>query len=294
MPEQYLIVSNPPHGSIVLQPAADSLGLAVADFRMKTNFPAPEIWSAHSDLSSAQQQARTLLESGLRVALIPATVLGRVPPAHPAETVSFGEDGFSIVTSTGVIKVEKTERTVVIVCETMAPEGRVTQSKKSFLTDKVDKRGPLDSLGAFAGGVAGVAAYTAADKLDEIRDETKEDLRKQIGAIGETPTASLSLDIYNYSANGWQCARVSAQQTDFSGLGTLKQPTGRANIQSILESCRKDCDDACIDERLMKVSYRTTTLGGVALSKILGNVSQLLAVLPPMDLASRLAFMTSK
>jgi hypothetical protein len=44
----------------------------------------------------------------------------------------------------------------------------------------------------------------------------------------------------------------------------------------------------------MKVSYRTTTLGGVALSKILGNVSQLLAVLPPMDLASRLAFMTSK
>jgi hypothetical protein len=295
MPERYLIVSNPPHETIDLPAAAGTLGMSVADFRMKTNFPAPEIWSAHDDIAAAQQEGQALLDAGLRVAMVPGEVLDKVPAAFPVSAISSEGGAFSVTAGADTLTIDKQDRVVVVVSETLPQERRSGESRSSILTQKIDQRGPLSSLGGIAtGGVVGAASYAAGDKLDQLKEEAKQDMKKQVGQIQEAPTAVLSLDIYAYTSNGWQAARMIANQADFSELGALKQPTAKANVQKILDTLKQNFENAKIDERLMKVSHRSYSVGGVALSRVLAEVSEELGNMLPAELATRLVFLTVK
>jgi hypothetical protein len=295
MAERYLIVSNPPHESSALVPAAAALGMSAADFRIKANFPAPEIWSAHADLAAAREQAGVLLAAGLRVALVPASVVEKVPAARHASALSHGPDGFTVVVESGSTTIGHTDRVVVVSSESVPHESRPARSSQSILTQQIDHRGPLSPLGGFAAAsVVGTAAYIAADRIDKLKEDAKRDMKREVSKIQAAPAAVLALDIYSYGAAGWQSARLFAHQTDFSGLGALKQPTGKGNFQKILDTFKQQFENARIDERLVKVSHRSASVGGVALSRILGEASAQLAQLQPMDLASRLAFLTSK
>ena len=58
--QQYLIVSDPPHGEVDFAQAGPVVGMAAVDFRMKANYPIPEIWLADTDESAVNDSAQAL------------------------------------------------------------------------------------------------------------------------------------------------------------------------------------------------------------------------------------------
>jgi hypothetical protein len=98
MPEQYLTVSNPPHKSLDPASAARALNMTVAEARMKYNFPAPEVWFTHADLAAAQQSARTLVNAGLGITLVPGSVLSKVPITVRATELAADQAGLTVTT----------------------------------------------------------------------------------------------------------------------------------------------------------------------------------------------------
>jgi hypothetical protein len=132
------------------------------------------------------------------------------------------------------------------------------------------------------------------DKLARVGQEARESMEARISDIQAPPSATLFLDLYVYAAAGWQATRVVAQEVDFSGLGEQKQLTARANILKLIEILRETCDGLVVDERLVKINYRSLPVEGTTLSRLLSEISAELAALQPLDIASRLAFLTSK
>jgi hypothetical protein len=73
------------------------VGLAVADFALKVNYPIPEIWAAREDEAGARSIAAGLRSAGARVVLIPAAALAAVPPRWPVQAAQLSEQGLSLL-----------------------------------------------------------------------------------------------------------------------------------------------------------------------------------------------------
>ncbi len=294
MSERYLIVSNPPHKISDPGSAASALNMTATEARMRYNVPAPEIWFAHDDLALAQHSARALVDAGLGIALVPGSVLSKVPIAVRATELAADQPGLTVTTRSGRVEITGANRVVAVLCEGLADEVRPRLDRQSILTHKIGGQESPSGMIPGRSGLAGAALHAATGKLEEIGHEARESMEARIGDIEPPPSATLFLDLYVYAATGWQAARVVAQEATFSGLGELKQLTARANILKLIEILRETCDGVMVDERLVKINYRYLTVDGTALHKLLGEISVDLAVLQPLDIASRLAFLTSK
>jgi len=293
--ECQLIVSNPPHRSPDPNAAAPYFNCTAAEVRMKLNFPAPEVWFAESEEDAAREKATALVRAGIDVAWIPGSVLAQVPPAVTVTAVAFDGHIMNLITAAGPLEVGPGDRMVAVFGEPQRQEARLSSERRSVLTQHVPGVGPVRSMPFASGivGAAGIAGYAAANKLDKVGQEARDAAAKRVSDSRVAEPGSQFVDLYTYTADGWKAARITQTDVDFSGLGAVKQPTARANIRAILELLREDFT-ARVDERLNHVTYRSSVVGGVALHQVLRSISAHLADLPPMDLGSRLAFLTTK
>jgi hypothetical protein len=292
MPDYYLVVSNPPHPAVQPQAAAKSLGCSAADARLRTGFPAPEIWLAEPAGAEGRQKAQALVDAGLRVVLVRGSVLAAVPTVRWATAVTLGDAELTVETENGGLKLALTDRVVAVVGEPAKQEKRMTPASGSVLAQKLPGHGPVGRMGlgiAHGAGLAGLAAKPALDKLDQVVQQSREDMKKRVSETGNEPEPSLFMDLYAFSA-GWHCVRFSTGGVDFRGLGRRMKSIMRENLRAIVECFER----AVLDERLVKVTYRQQVVSGMALHKLLGEIDWGLGGLQPMDLGSRLAFLTSK
>lgn len=293
MAEYHLIVANPPHREPDISAVVPMLGCAATEARMRLNFPAPEILLVETDSNSARQNAQALVAAGVSVAWIPGAVLSAVPKCSVGLAVALEADGLVFATTAGEVRVEKNTRVVAVVGEPARQDEKRDSDNRSLLTQKVPGRGPVRNT-PFVGGVAaGVAGSNTVDKLDKVAAEARDSAEKRLSGVQSLDASDLFVDVYAHTEAGWQVVRVSPSSTDFSGLGASKQPMARANINVIVDLLRER-NDAKVDERLNKVTYKTSVVSGLALTQVLKSISEQLASISLMDIGSRLAFLTTK
>jgi hypothetical protein len=262
---------------------------------MKLNFPAPEVWFAESEEDAARDTATALIRAGIDVAWIPGSVLAQVPPAVTVTAVAFDGHAMKLNTAAGPLEVGRGDRMVAVFGEPQRQEPRLSSERRSLLTQNVPGVGPVRSMPFASGivGAAGIAGYAAANKLDKMAQDAKDAATKRVSDSRVAEPGAQFVDLYTYTGEGWKASRITQIDVDFSGLGAIKQPTARANLRAILDQLRGDFA-ARVDERLNHVTYRSSVVGGVALNQVLRSISAQLADLAPMDLGSRLAFLTTK
>lgn len=296
MSDLNLIVSNPPHRSPDPAAVAPHLDCSAAEVRMKLNFPAPEIWLSESDKEAARDKTKALLSAGVNVAWIPGPVLAGAPRAVAGTAAVVDGARFAIDTSVGELEVKAGDPVVAVLGEPVQQEARPAADTRSMLAQNVPGRGPVRNL-PFVSGVAtslgGVAGYKAVDKLDKMAKDARDAAEKRLSEVQFAEPTEQFLDVYVFGSGTWGAARLASSHTDFSGLGDRKQPTARANVGAILDLLKEDYG-ARVDERLVKVTYKPSIVSGVALNQVLGRISEQLAGVPLLDVASVLAFLTSK
>jgi hypothetical protein len=293
MSDYHLVVSNPPHTAVQPQVAAKTLGCSAADARIKTAFPAPEIWLAEPAGAEGRQKAEALVNAGLRVVLARGSVLAAVPAVSWATAVKLDDAELVVETEAGGLKLALTDRVVAVIVEPPKQDKRMTPTSGSFLAQKLPGHGPMGRMGlgiAQGAGLAGLAAQPALDKLDQVVQQSREDMKKRVSDVGMEPEPALFMDLYAYAAGIWHCVRFSTGRVDFAGLGKRMKSTMRENLWAVFECF----ENSVVDERLVKVNYRQQVVSGMAMPKLLAEIDADLALLPPMDVGSRLAFLTSK
>ncbi|UCG88670.1 MAG: hypothetical protein JSW71_09075 [Gemmatimonadota bacterium] len=262
---------------------------------MKLNFPAPEVWFAESEEEAARKTATALVQAGIDVAWIPGSVLAQVPAPVSTTAVAFDGDTMTLTTAIGAMALRRGDRIVAVSGEPQRQEARLSSERRSVLTQNVPGHGPIRTM-PFASGIvsaAGIAGYAAINKLDKMAQEAKDAATNRISDSRMAELGAQFLDIYTFTPEGWKAARITQTDVDFSELGAIKQPTTKANIRAILDKLH-ECFEARLDERLQHVTYKSSVIGGVALNQVLRGISTRLGDLPPMDLGSRLAFLTTK
>lgn len=294
MAECHLIVSNPPHRSPDPEAAAPYFNCTSAEVRMKLNFPAPEVWFAESEEEAARETATALMHAGIHVAWIPGSVLALVP--HAQWTTAVAAEGHSMILTTadGVMNLELGDRIVAVSGEPPGKASRVSSTRHSVLTQRV--MGHDHPRTSAASGKASSVAFTRPAAVTKSGKAVHEEGHSATVHMDESRLAEPVghfLDVYAYTREGWRAARITQTDVDFSGLGAMKQPTARANIRAILGMLGQELE-AHVDERLQHVAYRSSVVGGVALNQVLRSISPHLGDLPPMDLGSRLVFLTAK
>jgi hypothetical protein len=295
MAECHLIVSDPPHRSPDIKAAAPYFGCTAAELRMKVNFPAPEIWFAEGEKETAREIATALIHAGIDVAWIPGSVLAQVP--HAQWTTAVATDGRSLILTTveGVLNIGCGDRIVAVSGEPPEQPSRPSSTRHSLLTQRITVHDHARNVHSASGKESGsrLARSATVNKPGEAVDEEKDSAIMHVDDSRSAEPIAHFLDVYAYTRDGWRAARITQTDVDFSELGAIKRPTARANIRAILAMLRQDLE-AQVDERLQHVAYRSSVVGGVALNRVLRSISPHLGDLPPMDLGSRLAFLTTK
>jgi hypothetical protein len=260
MADHFLVVSNPPHGDIQPQAASQVLGCVAADIRIKANYAGPEIWLADPDKESARSKATELVQSGVNVVLIPGCVLAAVPPLQRADAVQLKPDRLVVTTGGSTLALEGGAPAVAVVGRSPKQEAR--RSSQAHVAPAGAEHAPSPAHQEAGPGVS----------------------------ISTGPEDSVFLDLYAHTAGGWMAVRFASAEVDFSGLGDKMQPSAQQNVWSVIESF----EQCSVDERLMGVVFRRSMVAGKAVHLLLHEIDEDLGLLPPVDLASRLAFLTSK
>jgi hypothetical protein len=110
-----LVVSDPPHGEVDVEAIANLLGLDVPGTRLKAEFPAPEVLSA-SEPGEAAEFGASLRGAGLTIAILDGGRLSAVPWPMPVSSVAFEEEGLTVGTSGGEIRVPYDVPVVGVYC----------------------------------------------------------------------------------------------------------------------------------------------------------------------------------
>ena len=118
-----LLIADPPHEPGDLTQAAELLGLAVAELRLKINYSVPEIWFADTSSAKVEEAADVLGRAGLHVARVPDRALAAVPDAIIAMESGIGHDGLTLATDTerGTLAPARTALLVAFSAQSPAP-----------------------------------------------------------------------------------------------------------------------------------------------------------------------------
>ncbi|HUP53089.1 MAG TPA: hypothetical protein VM198_11465 [Longimicrobiales bacterium] len=92
-----LVISDPPHGEVNPETAAELLGLDVFATRLKAGFVAPEILLA-SDPGTAAEFAAALRGTGFNVAILNGAALADLPWPDPVSTLAFDRSSLQATT----------------------------------------------------------------------------------------------------------------------------------------------------------------------------------------------------
>jgi hypothetical protein len=115
--EQYLLITNPPHGTVDAQPAAQILGWTAADLKMRMHHPAPEIWLSATDHDAVREQAQGLVAAGLCMAIVRGSVLVAVPAPESVAALSLTDAGFVATMPSGELAIRRDGKVVAVLAQ---------------------------------------------------------------------------------------------------------------------------------------------------------------------------------
>jgi hypothetical protein len=283
MSTYHLIVSNPPHvenWNAIKCGAA--LGLTAAEMRLKGNYGVPEIWVADADAERIQARCAALAENGLSVLAASTEDLARIPDSTPVRELAFtgngilwGLDGgdFDATADLGVLVVNcRPKQTVEFFRGGPGPiaSGRRAGARKAAMWH--------------LGGVAGAVAASITSEAE----------REKERIASRTPVTSAGiafLDCY-FMKTGALRRITFGQGLNFAGLGEHKRATFNDNLDTLLDLIAQTFAEVRVDPRLIDIQPRQTPVIGVVLPRVLESVTGG-RPLPPLELASRLAFLTA-
>ena len=272
-----LVVSNPPHAGVDPAVTAHYFGLTPAEARMKTNFPAPEIWFADADQKKMEETASALRERGVSSVVLAGEDLLRVPARTLVTSFTFGDSEL-------VAQSEGSELTIAYDTSFAGvfakPPSGVTQSPRK--------------VGSLASDLGRPSTSVMMDRLSGAA---------AAGSITAEREATAFLDLYG--SFGGEERRVSFvdRATDFSGLVSRTRDV----LTSIVAECERRFASLEIDRRLENIRPRQSATvagphsgqekrklfayGTVALSQLLEAISPELKDLTQYELGSRLSFL---
>ncbi|NIN12353.1 MAG: hypothetical protein GTO61_13270 [Gemmatimonadales bacterium] len=270
-----LVVSNPPHGQVNAAKAAQCLGLPPVDVNVKSHYPVPEIWLAHTNQEKMEAAAATLRGAGLNVAAIPGEDLLRVPPRTLAKSFAFHDVHFSAQLEDAAEVLGYDVSMIAVFCTLREQDAvRTSRASRARLSEAEEGLAP----GA------------------------------QVPSVEEILETSPFLDIYAPRVDRLLRLAIVPELVDFSGLGELAGPSAVGNLRHLEEEIEKRFRNARIDRRLMNMQLRQRHTAGLAhadkrrgysygsfgLLKLLKAVSPHLADLGHLELSSRLAYLTAR
>jgi hypothetical protein len=134
-----LVVSDPPHGEVNLEAAAELLGLDVFATRLKSVFAAPEVLSA-SDAESAAELAAALRGTGFNVAILNGAALADLPWPDPVSTLAFDLSSLQATTRSDGVSIPYDAEVVGVHCR--PPVDRSVSSAVNLERAVASEHGP--------------------------------------------------------------------------------------------------------------------------------------------------------
>jgi len=110
-----LVVSNPPHGTVDLEAAAELLELDGFATRLKANFAAPEVMLA-SVPEDAAEFAAALRSTGFNVSVLDGAELAGLPWPDPASSLAFDLSGLRATSRTDSVELPYAAEVVGVYC----------------------------------------------------------------------------------------------------------------------------------------------------------------------------------
>ena len=111
-----LVVSDPPHGAVKEEVAADALGLPADHTRLKIRFGAPEVLAA-TDPDRAVELALALKTAGVRAEMREGEALARVPWPTLVSSFEFGDSGLYARIDSRTVELSYDEPVFGVYCE---------------------------------------------------------------------------------------------------------------------------------------------------------------------------------
>ncbi len=283
MEEHYLIVSNPPHSPRGIAEVAELMGLTPAEFRVKANYPVPEVWYADSDRARVDAFAGSLRGAGLNVATIPGSDLAELPAPEPVRGFQFGDEALGLRLDERAIDLPYGSNPIVVYYQSRAP------------TAPPESRVVRGSLGS---------RLSHADVLGSSAKRPS-----VIERASRRPTgASLAfVDIYADPGGAVRRFALVEGVVDFSELPS-PIPRGANSIAMFVAECSGRFSRAHVDRRLVGMRSREPLEGGGevkalamrkgfsfgtrSLQSLLKSIEAPLEELSHSELASRLIYLT--
>ena len=280
-----LLVSDPPHKEPDLAAAAPHFGLTAAEVRMKANYPIPEIWLADTDAEKIDASIDSLRETGLSVRSIEGAALSAIPDQTIVKAFAFSDSTFTMTLEDNEVTLPFDEATVCVFCQPREAIGEESSRSASS---------PLSGLSARV-SLAGLPGSTG---------------RASMAGLQEPGGQSPHLDIYVSHDDKVVRYAVVQDKADFAGLGELQLPRAVDNMVMFVAEFEDRFKDGALDRRLMDmqprsramVTQRTAHTGvrkgysfaTAALSQLLDSIDPAMKDMSQFELASRLAYLTSR
>jgi len=290
MTDVTLIVSNPPQREADAQTAAPAFGLSPAEVRMKANYPIPEIWFSHSDERKVTAIAESLRQNGFRVSVATGHDLAAIPRQTSVESFVFTDNGLHLSFGDSELDLAYAARCVAVLCKPRSEHqsGYQRSSTETF-------RASITQAGSFGAG------GTVRSSMDALLSS------KEAARTGN----SAFLDIYASRDGRAERFTVIQDVVDFSGLPKVF-PGKAENMAAFVSEFDERFRTARLDKRLVDMRIRQgptvsqpqpadgpnrrkgfsyTTVG---LAQLLESISDDLKDLGETELASRLAYLTTR
>ncbi len=286
MEDHHLIVSNPPHDVTNLRSVAPYFDLTLAEIRMKTNYPVPEIWFAERDWRRLEPTTELLVEAGLNTVVLTGRELAAIPRQTPVESFSFADTGLIARWDESEVTVAYDAPVICVFCQPRKDAGELESAEgmRSTLSSRLS-HGTATHSGRSS--VAMLASRLAA------------------------PTGLTFLDIYSPHEGGLLRISVIQDVVDFSGLHKqLLRP--QDNMMMFVAECEDRFTNAQFDRRLVGMRLRkSATVSGqtppqftgrrsgfsyatTALTQLLDSVSPDLKGVSQHEMSSRLAYLAKR
>jgi hypothetical protein len=252
-----LVVSNPPHGEVNLEAAAQLLGLDVFAMRLKAKFAAPEILGA-SGRDEATQLASALRTTGLEVTTLPSAVLAELPWPDPASHMAFDDSSFRATIGGRAVEIAYDTEVVCVFCQ---PPVTFSQAR------------PIDLGQAIASGHGPTIADAMQERGFIDLYFMEEGAPRRVSVVPQTFGIEAEDVLSEFGRRG------KALRLDRRLVGV--RPRARSTHRE---------KGAVAPETVGRRGY---SFGTLALSDLLGSIAPELREAPQFELGSRMAFALS-
>jgi hypothetical protein len=274
----FLVISNPPHGSVDAAKAAVYFDMTPAEARMKMNFAAPEVWFTDSDQERMVDVQSSLAGCGVNTVVLEGQDLLAVPEQYVVQSFSMGDSQIVAKTGEGEFTVDYAAPVAGVYCK---PAANVFMGGHKGSNLAGDWGRPSSSV--------------MLDRMSRSSSSSESE--------SESAGSAAFLDLYTSLDGEDRRFSFIAGATDFSSLESV----GRDPVHALVAMCERSLSALSLDRRLENVRVRARAVvgqplpgeeqrklfsfGSLALAKLLDDISPELHDLTQNELGSRLSYL---